>query len=125
MTKTFEVLDEKFESSKRAFTSYIVGFLLSLVISFISFFLVIKGLISSHIGLAVITFLGVTQLLVQVFFFLHLPIKRKPYWNVLVFFFTLIIVSFLVIGSLWIMYHLNMNMMGMSPFKSNEGYIPQ
>lgn len=125
MTKTFEVLDEKFESSKRAFTSYIVGFFLSLALSLVSFLLVIKGLISSHVGLAVITFLGVAQLLVQVFFFLHLPIKRKPYWNILVFFFTLLIVSILVIGSLWIMYHLNMNMMGMSPFKSNEGYIPQ
>ncbi len=125
MIKTFEVLDENFESSKRAFTSYVVGFLLSLALSFMSFFIIVKGIVSSYLALLTIIILGVIQLLVQVFFFLHLPIKRKPYWNVLVFFFTLIIVSFLVIGSLWIMYHLNMNMMGMPPFNSNEGRIPQ
>lgn len=72
-----------------------------------------------------ITFFAVAQLFTQVIFFLHLPAKEKPYWNILVFVYTLLIVAFLVIGSMWIMYHLNMNMMGVSPFHSNEGFIPQ
>lgn len=72
-----------------------------------------------------VTLFAIAQLCVQVIFFLHLPAKEKPYWNIIVFVYTLIIVAFLVIGSLWIMYNLNVNMMGVSPFHSNEGFIPQ
>jgi cytochrome o ubiquinol oxidase operon protein cyoD len=125
MKKSFEVVDEKFESSRDALFSYVTGFALSILLSFIPYVMVTEqmfGRLSLVIG---VTFFAVAQLVVQVVFFLHLPAKKKPYWNIVVFVYTLLIVAFLVIGSLWIMYHLNYNMMGVTPFKSNEGYIPQ
>lgn len=123
--KKFDVVDEAFEASQRAIRSYVIGFVLSIICTIIPYVMVTERLFGRESLLIGVTFFGVAQLLVQVFFFLHLPAKVKPYWDLIVFFFTLLIVAFLVVGSLWIMYHLNYNMMGVSPFDSNEGYIPQ
>lgn len=125
MKKSFEVVDEKFESSHKAFLSYVTGFLLSIVLSIIPYAMVTEQMFGKNSLMIGITFFALAQLVVQVVFFLHLPVKEKPYWNIVVFVYTLLIVAFLVIGSLWIMYHLNYNMMGVTPFKSNEGYVPQ
>jgi cytochrome o ubiquinol oxidase operon protein cyoD len=125
MKKSFEVIDEKFESSRSAFFSYVVGFVLSVLLSVIPYMMVTGHMFGTRSLVIGVTLFAITQLIVQVLFFLHLPAKEKPYWNIIVFVYTLLIVAFLVIGSLWIMYHLNYNMMGVTPFKSNEGYVPQ
>ncbi len=125
MKKSFEVVDEKFESSHDAVYSYITGFLLSVFLTIIPYVMVTEQMFGRSSLLIGITFFAIAQLLVQVIFFLHLPTKEKPYWNAIIFMYTLVIVLFLVIGSLWIMYNLNMNMMEVSPFNSNEGFIPQ
>jgi cytochrome o ubiquinol oxidase operon protein cyoD len=125
MATQFDVIDDRLESSQRAMRSYVIGLILSLLLTYIPYAMVTKRLFGPESLLVGSAFFGVAQLLVQIFFFLHLPAKVKPYWDLVVFFFTFLIVAFLVIGSLWIMYHLNYNMMGASPFNSNEGYIPQ
>ena len=125
MKKSFEVVDEKFESSHDAIYSYITGFLLSVFLTIIPYVMVTEQMFGRNSLLVGIIFFAIAQLLVQVIFFLHLPTKEKPYWNAIIFMYTLVIVLFLVIGSLWIMYNLNMNMMEVSPFNSNEGFIPQ
>ena len=125
MKKSFEVIDEKFESSRNAILSYVTGFLFSIVLSIIPYVMVTEQMFGKFSLMVGVTFFAVVQLVVQVVFFLHLPAKEKPYWNIIVFVYTLLIIAFLVIGSLWIMHHLNYNMMGVTPFKSNEGYIPQ
>jgi cytochrome o ubiquinol oxidase operon protein cyoD len=125
MKKSFEVVNEKFESSRDALFSYIAGFFLSLFLTIIPYVMVTEQMLDRKSSLIWIFFFAVAQLCVQVLFFLHLPAKEKPYWNIIAFVYTLLIVAFLVIGSMWIMYHLNMNMMGVSPFHSNEGFIPQ
>ena len=122
---TYDVINERLEASKNAMRSYTIGFVLSLLLTIVPYYIVTRHLFGTHGLLMGIIFFGVVQLLVQVTFFLHVPAKSKPYWNLIVFFFTLLIVAFLVVGSLWIMYHLNYNMMGVTPFNSNEGYIPQ
>ncbi len=125
MQKKYEVIDEQFEASKDAMGSYITGFALSILLTVIPYVIVTERLFTRTNLVIWIACFAVAQFLVQVLFFLHLPVKVKPYWNVIVFVFTLLIVTFLVVGTLWIMYHLNVNMMGTSPFNSNEGYIPQ
>lgn len=125
MKKSFDVVDEKFESSKEALFSYVTGFLLSIFLTIIPYVMVTERLFGKESLIFGVTFFAIAQLIVQIVFFLHLPAKQKPYWNIVVFMYTLIIVAFLVVGSLWIMYHLNTNMMGISPFNSNEGFIPQ
>jgi cytochrome o ubiquinol oxidase operon protein cyoD len=55
--------------------------------------------------------LAVLQFIVQLFYFLHLGSETGPRWNLVVFLSTLGIVLILVVGSIWIMNHLNYNMM--------------
>jgi len=60
--------------------------------------------------------LGLVQIIVHLVFFLHMNTSSGQFWNNAAFVFALIIRWDLVVGSLWIMYHLNMNMMpGMMP----------
>jgi cytochrome o ubiquinol oxidase operon protein cyoD len=125
MKKSFEVIDEKFESSRNAILSYTTGYIFSIVLTIIPYLMVTEQMFGKFSLMVGVTFFAVAQLVVQVVFFLHIPAKEKPYWNIIVFVYTLLIIAFLVIGSLWIMHHLNYNMMGVTPFKSNEGYIPQ
>jgi cytochrome o ubiquinol oxidase subunit IV len=90
--------------------SYIVGFLSSLALTSIAFFLVWKHAVSghtmfSHELLAVlVVLLALIQLCVQVVYFLH--IKESKSWNRSVFALTVMIVVFVVLGSLWIMSNL-------------------
>jgi cytochrome o ubiquinol oxidase operon protein cyoD len=125
MKKTIDIVDEKFEASKNALSSYVTGFALSIFLTIIPYVIVTEHLFDTTSLVIWVSLAAIAQLIVQVVFFLHLPVKTKPYWNIVVFVFMLLIVTFLVVGTLWIMYHLNVNMMGASPFQSNEGYIPQ
>lgn len=125
MTNDFKVIDEQYEASRKALTSYVTGFVLSLILTLIPYFIVVNHLLGNQSLVWVAVSFGVAQLLVQVVFFLHLHKKSRPHWNMIVFIFTILIVMILVVGSLWVMYNLNYNMTQVSPFNSNEGYIPQ
>ena len=58
-----------------------------------------------------IAIFAVLQLIVQAACFLGLKSNAEGSWNVLPFLFTLLIIFFLVGGSLWIMYNLSVLMM--------------
>jgi len=45
-------------------------------------------------------------------FFLHLGIESKPRWNLLVFYFMVVVLAILLYGSFWIMSNLDYRMMG-------------
>jgi cytochrome o ubiquinol oxidase operon protein cyoD len=44
-------------------------------------------------------------------FFLHMDAKSEGGWSLMALLFTLILVVIALTGSLWVMYHLNANMM--------------
>lgn len=70
---------------------------------------------------------AISQLLVQLIFFLHLGRESKPRWNILVFLFAALVVLIVVVGSLWIMNNLDYHMGGHemdSSIIKDEG-IPQ
>jgi cytochrome o ubiquinol oxidase subunit IV len=54
--------------------------------------------------------LALSQLFVQLLFFLHLDRESKPFWNLQVAILAAGVVLILVIGSIWIMNNLNYNM---------------
>lgn len=124
MTKDFKVIDEQYESGRSAMRSYVTGFVLSIFLTLFPYFIVVKHMLGEQGSFFAVVLFGVVQLFVQVIFFLHLSKKSRPLWNMVVLAFTVFVVSFLVIGSIWIMYNLNYNMTKVSPFNSNEGYIP-
>jgi cytochrome o ubiquinol oxidase operon protein cyoD len=98
---------------KPNYLPYVVGFALSLVFTLNAYVAVTQaqnGLTTSLFVLLVI--LAIAQLAVQVFFFLHLGRESKPRWNALAFITMIMVVLFIVVGSIWIMNNLNYNMMG-------------
>lgn len=93
-----------------------IGFGASLILTLVAFWLVMQHVQNSAafplevvvprvIGLAVI------QLVVQLYFFLHLGNETKPRWNLIVFLFMILVLVIVVLGSIWIMDNLNYNMM--------------
>ena len=91
--------------------SYIVGFILSILLTIVPYALVVNHLLTGDALVISVVILGIIQLLVQLIFFLHLSAHPSQRWNLITFSFTLLIVVILVIGSLWIMYNMNYNMM--------------
>ncbi|HSA84028.1 MAG TPA: cytochrome o ubiquinol oxidase subunit IV [Patescibacteria group bacterium] len=95
---------------------YIIGFILSIVLTLLAFFIVSQHVTANvftyEIVITIILCLAVAQLFVQLFFFLHMGKEKKPRWNLFVFVTFSGMILLIVIASLWIMYHLNYNMSG-------------
>ena len=90
---------------------YIVGFALSILLTLTAFVITIAHILSGWEIVAVLIFLALIQLFVQLIFFFHIGSKAQSKWNLYIFLFMIMIVSILVIGSLWIMTNLNSKMM--------------
>ena len=89
------------------------GFILSLLLTLASFGMLMYGKFPTSLILAAIVTLAVLQIIAQMHFFLHLDNSPAQRWNVMVLVYTLIIIVFLVLGTLWIMYNANIRMMPM------------
>ncbi|HWV00321.1 MAG TPA: cytochrome o ubiquinol oxidase subunit IV [Devosia sp.] len=101
---------------------YIVGFVLSVVLTAVPFWLVMTGVLPGMVATALIIFaLALVQILVHVVFFLHLDTRSEGGWTLIAFIFTAVIVVIAIAGSIWIMYHLNTNMMPMPPGTISDG----
>ncbi len=96
-------------------TNYIVGFLLSIVLTLLAYFAVVNEWFSTRGVLFFIVTLALVQFAVQLFFFLHLGQEGRPRWRLAMLGFMVVIVAILVFGSLWIMDNLDYNMQHMSP----------
>ncbi len=90
--------------------SYVIGFILSLLFTFIPYYLVVNHTVSGTILLVTIVGIGIIQMVVQIFFFLHLGRGPKPLYNVVFFVSTIAIILVVVGGSIFIMSHLHYNM---------------
>ena len=91
---------------------YLTGFVLSVILTAIPFWLVMSGAIADKHAVAfmVMAFAAV-QIVVHMVFFLHMDTRAQGGWIMLALIFTLIMVAIALVGSLWVMYHLNVNMM--------------
>jgi cytochrome o ubiquinol oxidase subunit IV len=91
---------------------YMVGFGLSVLLTAIPFWLVMSGVINSkQVTAAVVMGFAVVQIVVHMIYFLHLSAKVEEGWTLLATVFTIVLVVITLSGSLWVMYHLNANMM--------------
>ena len=92
--------------------SYVTGFVLSVILTAIPFAIVMKGGLGSPVvtALVVLAF-AVVQILVHMVYFLHMTAKAEAGWTLLSTIFTVIVVVIMLSGSIWVMYHMNANMM--------------
>jgi cytochrome o ubiquinol oxidase subunit IV len=91
--------------------SYTIGFALSLALSAGSFGTVMSDLVPHPWRLACVIALCVTQLLVQLVYFLHLGTAKSSLQNTAIFACTGLLIAIVVAGSLWVMHNANVNMM--------------
>lgn len=97
----------------KTFRAYIIGFGLSILLTFLAFGLTIKHVESGHyfvshdLMVPVLLGLALIQLVVQLVFFLHVLKEDRPRWNLLFFIGTFGLVFLLVAASLIIMNNLN------------------
>ena len=90
---------------------YCLGFILSLILTLAAFYVVEHRSFDTRMLYGAITLFALLQLLVQVICFLRLNARTEhDRWNLICFLFTLLIIAIIVVGSLWIMYNLNYNM---------------
>lgn len=92
--------------------SYLFGFVASVILTAIPFWLVMTGQFASAqtTGLTIMAF-AVVQIIIHIFCFLHVDAKAEGGWTMMAMIFTLVMVVIVLSGSLWVMYNLNTNMM--------------
>ena len=96
---------------KGKLSTYIIGFVLSLILTVIPFYLVMTSEVRGEAIVVTIVFFAVLQAIVHLVCFLQMRFTTAQFWDWQVFIYTLILLFILVGASLWIMYHLNLHMM--------------
>ncbi|TDX22489.1 cytochrome bo3 quinol oxidase subunit 4 [Modicisalibacter xianhensis] len=99
------------DASHGSVKSYVIGLILSIVLTIVAFGMVMTGAFSTLTTVIVIVGAAVLQLLVQLIMFLHMNTKADEGWNLMSFVFTVKILVLVIGGSLWIMQNLHLNMM--------------
>ena len=92
---------------------YVIGFLLSVVLTAIPFWLVMTGTLAKETTALIIMVFAAVQMVVHIVYFLHMNRRVEGGWSIMALLFTVVIIGIALAGSLWVMYHMNMNMMPM------------
>ncbi len=95
----------------KTFKGYVIGLCLSLALTLLAFGAVATHVFSEVPLIITIAILAIVQLIVQVTCFLRLNSSKEGIWDLMAFIFTIFVVLIIVLGSLWIMYNLDYNMM--------------
>ena len=104
--------DDHGGASHSTFKGYMTGFVLAVILTVIPFWLVMgKVLPNSNITGLVILGIAAVQIVVHMIYFLHMNTRSEGGWSLLALAFTVVLLGIMLSGSIWVMYHLNANMM--------------
>ena len=92
---------------------YLIGFGLSVVLTAIPFWLVMTRPLTTQATALIILIFAAVQMVVHMIYFLHMNRRAEGGWSMMALIFTVVIVAIAFSGSLWVMYHMNVNMMPM------------
>ena len=99
------------DDSHGSVKSYAIGFILSVILTVIPFGLVMYPSLPKATTLAIVLLFAVIQVIVHLYYFLHLDRSVAQRNNVIAFVFTAIVILLLVGLSLWIMFSIHTYMM--------------
>ena len=103
--------EETYGTGKKKLSIYILGVVLCIFLTLVSFITVIYSTIATTTMLLIILISALMQFVVQVVCFLRLNVKNEQSRiNLISFIFTIAIFSILIGGSLWIMWNLHYRM---------------
>jgi cytochrome o ubiquinol oxidase operon protein cyoD len=98
---------------------YLTGFALSVVLTALPFWLVMgKVLPGPMLTSAAVLACAAVQVVVHMLYFLHMNAKVEQGWSLLALIFTVVLVVIMLAGSVWVMHHLNTNMMPVHEMKN-------
>ena len=104
--------DEHGGASHSTFKGYVTGFVLAVILTVIPFWLVMaKVFPSSSTTALVILGIAAVQIVVHMIYFLHMNTRSEGGWSLLALVFTVVLLVIMMAGSIWVMFHLNANMM--------------
>ena len=106
-----ETHDHGDDAPHGSLNGYLIGFVLSVILTAIPFWLVMRGALSTQATALVIMAFAAVQVVVHMVFFLHMNRRAEGGWSMMALIFTVIVVVIALSGSLWVMYHMNLNMM--------------
>lgn len=90
---------------------YAIGFILSVILTAIPFWLVMEKKLPPGTTAMVILAFAAVQIVVHMVYFLHMNGKVEGGWSMLALLFTGALIIIMMAGSVWVMYHMNTNMM--------------
>ncbi|MFQ6573239.1 cytochrome o ubiquinol oxidase subunit IV [Pseudomonas sp. UM16] len=99
------------EGNHGSVKSYVIGFILSVILTAIPFGLVMFPSMPKDITILVVVALAVIQVVVHLVYFLHMDRSAEQRSNVTTFLFTAMVIALLVGLSLWIMFSIHTSMM--------------
>ncbi|WP_264048506.1 cytochrome o ubiquinol oxidase subunit IV [Methylobacterium flocculans] len=98
---------------------YMTGFALSVVLTLIPFWLVMGDVLGDTFRTGIVVMaLAAVQIVVHMIYFLHMNTRSEGGWTFIALVFTVTLVVVTLVGSIWVMYHLDQNMMPMSPHEA-------
>ena len=105
--------------SHSTFKGYMTGFVLAVILTAIPFWLVMGNVLNDTVLTSIVIMaLAAVQIVVHMIYFLHMNTKSEGGWTFLALLFTLTLVVITLVGSIWVMYHMDQNMMPMSPHEA-------
>ena len=92
---------------------YLIGLGLAVLATFVSFFVAGTSLVWQPSIPAALIVLAIAQMGVHIVFFIHITTRPDSMNNIMALTFGVFIVFVLIVGSVWVMTHLNYNMIPM------------
>ncbi len=115
-TPDVKVLHNHGEAGHGTLKGYLTGFVLSVILTAVPFLVVMHHVFSNAIFTsALVMAFAAVQILVHMVYFLHMTTRSEGGWSLLALMFTMVLLGITLSGSIWVMYHLNTNMMPMTP----------
>ena len=91
---------------------YVTGFILAVILTVIPFWLIMGDVIQDRATAAMVLGLfAIVQVVVHMYFFLHMNGKIEGGWTMMSTIFAVVFVAITLAGTLWVMFHMNTNMM--------------
>ena len=95
------------------------GFVLSVILTAIPFWLVMGDVLNDTLMTGIVIMaLAAVQIVVHMIYFLHMNTRSEEGWTFISLAFTLTLVVVTLVGSIWVMYHMDQNMMPMTPHEA-------
>ena len=101
------------QGSTGRWPTYTIGFGLAAFLTAVSFAMAVSHALTPASLVAALVVLAIGQMIVHLIFFLHITTAPAHKTNILALLLTLLIITLVVIGSIWIMVALNRNMVSM------------